>query len=308
MPTYPIWFPAGEAAGDDAKSGRGAFTRRFIKVDYAPPGDSEEPAATFSHSPLDITGLAVPAVKIVAGKYSQGDALLIEKLSQTGAFITGEYGGADVFSVEGDGDTWTAGYLYSQKYLQFLEQVSDPPAQIVDVSQIWVADGTDTGDAGDGFVQVHQGGNPGSDKIIQIWDWATGFAGPGAVGNWGDPIFRGPVGYDFLPADLGSGFNVLNSRGPNNDPVWLDVLGLIQFVTGGANVAFVFLSSVPIPTVVIGAVASFDPGSGSFGPTLSVPIPSVSIGTAAALAAGASYGGSSSVPIPSVSISTAVIP
>lgn len=110
-----IWFPAGEAAGEDARSGRGAFTKRHLSVQYAPPGDSEQPAVTISHLPLDTSGLDVPAMKIDAGEYSQGDALLIEKFNETGAFVTGELGGADIFSVEGDGDMWNLGTMYAHK-------------------------------------------------------------------------------------------------------------------------------------------------------------------------------------------------
>jgi len=116
MPPYTqIWFPSGEAAGDDAKSGRGAFIRRHISVMYAPTGDSEQPAATISHFPLNTSGLTVPSLKVEAGEYSQGDAVLIEKFNAAGAFITGELGGADIFSIEGDGDAWTLGTMYAHK-------------------------------------------------------------------------------------------------------------------------------------------------------------------------------------------------
>ena len=116
MPTYEqIWFPAGEAAGGDAKSGRGAYTKRFLHIDYIPLGDSEDPALTVSHNPLDSTGLAVPALKVEAGVFSVGDAFLIEKFTQTGAFLTGEFQGDDIFSVEGDGDIWNLGTMYAHK-------------------------------------------------------------------------------------------------------------------------------------------------------------------------------------------------
>ena len=98
MPTYPqLWFPAGGAAGDDAKSGRGAFTKRHVVIQYTPSGDSEVPAFTIANTPLDVAGLGVPAVKIEAGENSQGDALLIEKFNETGNFLTGEFGGDDIF-------------------------------------------------------------------------------------------------------------------------------------------------------------------------------------------------------------------
>jgi hypothetical protein len=54
-------------------------------------------------------------MKVEAGEYSHGDAVLIEKFSATGAFITGEIGGVDTFSVEGDGDTWTLGTILASK-------------------------------------------------------------------------------------------------------------------------------------------------------------------------------------------------
>lgn len=178
MATYErLWFPIGDAKDEDARSGSGAYTRRYVKIIYEPPGESDEPAVVVRHLPHFSSGLTVPAVKIEAGALSQGDAVLIDKATQTGAFVTGVYRGEEQFSIEGDGDSWFAGYLYSKTYLQLLEQNADPPNVIIDVAEIWVSDGTDTGDAGDGYVKIHQGGDPGANKIIQLWDYSAGTLG-----------------------------------------------------------------------------------------------------------------------------------
>jgi hypothetical protein len=110
-----LWFASGEPAGGDAVSGRGVFTRRHVSIQYSPPGDSEQPTLTVAHLPLDTSGLDVPALKVLAGEFSQGAAAHIEKLDETGAFLTGEFGGDDIFSVEGDGDIWNLGTMYAHQ-------------------------------------------------------------------------------------------------------------------------------------------------------------------------------------------------
>lgn len=189
-----LWFASGESAGGDAVSGRGVFTRRHVSIQYSPPGDSEEPALTISHLPLETTGLDVPVLKVEAGEFSQGAAVKIEKLGTrtftgtwtftngsatvnaggadgnalaeiavgdsirqsdgtqwyqvtavpdddnvtispvfqqathtdeadaslyksdaTGAFLTGESDGVDLFSMENDGDIWNLGTMYAHQ-------------------------------------------------------------------------------------------------------------------------------------------------------------------------------------------------
>ncbi len=126
--------------------------------------------------------------------------------------------------------------------------------------------------------------------------------------NIGDIPYVNATGrLDLLAAELGSGFLVLNSRGPGLPPVWLDVQELIQFVTGGENVLFTFLSEVPISSLAIAtAVASGAGGSHSSTPT--VPLPAITTSTNVASGAGGSHGATSTVPISSMTTTTQVIP
>lgn len=133
-------------------------------------------------------------------------------------------------------------------------------------------------------------------------------AGVGAiVGDHGDMIFQGPSGLGALPADLGSGFMVMVSRGVGFDPVLIDLLALISFITGGLNMQFTFVMSVAIPSVSI--TTAVDSGAGdSQTVSMSTVIPSIAIAAAANSGVGGSETVPTSVPIPSVSITTQVIP
>ena len=278
MPEYKqIWFPSGVPAGGDAQAGRGAFTKRHLHIDYIPLGDSGDPALTVSSNPQDITGLDVPALKVEAGVNSQGDAILIEKFSETGAFLTGEYQGADVFSVEGDGDIWNIGTMYAHKAnvggiavaadgtteldMTLGNLFTSTPSQNTVWSTASPVDATNgiggelatfvvdnsggfTVSWGTGFTGVDPigAGDTGiSVRTLQFdgttWHQvaatedgeAVNASGIGISGTYGDMPFVDSAGndLDLLAAQLGSGFLVLSSRGPGQDPVWLDVLALI---------------------------------------------------------------------------------
>ena len=109
-----VWFPSGEELGADDISGRGGYTRRYLSINYSPPGASDEPALNVEHTPI-ASALNVPGLKVFAGPYSVGDAILVEKVVQTGNFLAGEYQGADIFSIAGAGDIWTAGTIEAEK-------------------------------------------------------------------------------------------------------------------------------------------------------------------------------------------------
>lgn len=147
--------------------------RRYALIEYAPPGESELPALTVGHYPVFSGGLTTPALSVIAGEFSQGDALLIEKLSQTGYYLAGAYRGDDYVWIDGNGNGWFSGYVASDQYLQLLETGSDPPTLLIDSSQIWNSDGH-RGNAGDLLIQAHQGGDPGTDKIHKMIDYTYG--------------------------------------------------------------------------------------------------------------------------------------
>jgi len=54
------------------------------------------------------------------------------------------------------------------KFLQMLEQSSDPLNVLANIAQLWLSDGTGTGDTGDLYTKVHQGGDPGS-NVTRKW-------------------------------------------------------------------------------------------------------------------------------------------
>ena len=115
MALKQIWFPSGEELGADDISGRGAYTRRYLSINYSPPGASDEPALNVEHTPIDSGGLDVPGLKVFAGPFSVGDAILVEKVVQTGNYFAAEYQGDDYFTIAGDGDTWTQGTIEAEQ-------------------------------------------------------------------------------------------------------------------------------------------------------------------------------------------------
>lgn len=127
------------------------------------------------------------------------------------------------------------------------------------------------------------------------------------VGSHGDMLYQTDTGLGAVPSTLGSGYMVMVSRGEGFAPEMIDLLDLIAFITGGGNLAFVFLSSVPIPGLLTSlSVNSATAASASLAPV--VPLPSISIGTNVSSATAASHTATSSVPISSIVTSTQVIP
>lgn len=128
--------------------------------------------------------------------------------------------------------------------------------------------------------------------------------------NIGDIPYVNATGrLDLLVAELGSGFLVLNSRGPGLPPVWLDVQALIQSITGGDNVEIVKLFGVVIVTITgttavdsSGAAAS---ESDSFSPVLPAFTDTTAVNSTGAAA---STTESMSPVLPAFVFSTQVIP
>ena len=280
--------------------------------------------------------------------------------------------------------------FHTEHFIQLLEQSEDPQDVLNDVVQVWLSDGTDTGDKGDLYFKFHKDGDPGENASHKLLDfdgnvfadgymfadkanvggieavadgtvaldmtqgnvftvttsqntswstsaptngvggqlasfvvdnaggytvaWGSGFTdidsiaaadtgihgrliqfdgttwhqliatedgailSYGDVGNHGDPIFQGVDNLAALTAELGNGYYVLNSRGPNNAPVWLDILALIQFITGGESVARLFTLAVTMPTIAFVAAASVA-ASESASSALSVTMPTIAMTT-----------------------------
>jgi len=67
-----------------------------------------------------------------------------------------------------DGASWTAEDFIS------LAETEDPPNTTEDVAIIWHANGAGSGQSGDVFIKIHQGGNPGVDRTYKLVDWDRG--------------------------------------------------------------------------------------------------------------------------------------
>jgi hypothetical protein len=67
-----------------------------------------------------------------------------------------------------DGDSWTAEDFIS------LSETEDPPNTTEDVAIIWQANGVGSGQPGDVFIKIHQGGNPGENRTYKLVDWDRG--------------------------------------------------------------------------------------------------------------------------------------
>lgn len=158
-----LFYPVGNVKGDGLEKGGGIATGRYLSIDYSPPGTSPVPALSVSYRPSEDNEL--PVAQFASGAHHLGNTLTLERI-EDGRFFEAYFEGVEKTSLDEDGDFETDGYIYTESYFQFLEQAADPPGLTIDAAQLWVSDGTGTGDAGDFFFKIHQGGDPGSDSML----------------------------------------------------------------------------------------------------------------------------------------------
>ena len=325
MPTYPqVWFPSGEVEGDDAIAGRGMYTRRYVGISYSPPGESLEPALTVGHFPVDIAGLDIPALKVTAGAFSVGDAIQIEKLSQDGNFLAGEFQGDDYFSIDGEGNTWVAGYVLADDAIAGgIEAVADGTVALdltignvftctTSQNTSWSTTAPTNGIGGEhiSFIVDNAGGHTVA--------WAAGFTDvdPIAADETGISVrhlqFDGTTWHQ-IAATLDGQIDPGSHPGVCGAVFYKTATGIVGAVAPDAGSGYMFLRSrgeclapewvdiVDIIIAITGAVNVI------FGVFLQIPLPIIAMTTAASLAAAASENPSLlSIPVPAIVDSSVV--
>lgn len=61
--------------------------------------------------------------------------------------------------------------FHIEQFLQLLAQSEDPQGVLNDVLQMWLSDGTDSGDSGDLYFKIHKDGDPGQDATHKLMDF-----------------------------------------------------------------------------------------------------------------------------------------
>jgi hypothetical protein len=90
----------------------------------------------------------------------------------------------------------------------------------------------------------------------------------------GDIAYRGNDVIEALNADAGKGYNFLKSRGPGLSPVWENIEGLIQYMTGAENRAVALNLVVPAPEVML-AHSNLSGGGQISTPQMNISAPSL---------------------------------
>lgn len=224
-----LFYPVGHRKGAGLQQGGGIATGRYLSIDYSPPGESHMPALSVAYNPPEDN--EAPMMLLSGGDHHLGSQLTMARI-EDGNFLAAYFEGVEKTTLDEDGDFETDGYVYTESYFQFLEQAADPPALTIDAVQLWVSDGTGTGDAGDFFFRIHQGGDPGTDLSIGF-DLSTfgvegylkndvnGFITGGNAGGAGGGVFREvDTGNVFGPAGLV--LHSIQGQDLRREPVLLD--------------------------------------------------------------------------------------
>lgn len=112
--------------------------------------------------------------------------------------------------------------FHIEQYLQLLAQGEDPPDILNDVTQLWMSDGTDSGDSGDLYFKIHIGGDPGQDASHKLMDFAGNVFADGYM--FADKAIAGgniAVADGTVALDLTLGSNFTNT--PSQNTVWTTV-------------------------------------------------------------------------------------
>ncbi len=112
--------------------------------------------------------------------------------------------------------------FHIEQYLQVLAQSEDPPDILNDVTQLWMSDGTDSGDSGDLYFKIHIGGDPGQNASHKLMDFAGNVFADGYM--FADKAIAGgnvAVADGIIALDLTLGSNFTNT--PSQNTVWTTV-------------------------------------------------------------------------------------